>query len=160
MQSSQPCASLAHCEQGTGGSCAACLEGEARCEGASLSSCNDSRTGLDTVACAGPAQCNAAQARCEAPVCAPNQVVCNGAALQRCNATLTGFDPIADCGAPQACNAQAASCNVCTPGASRCADAITLATCDASGQFEATSGCGLLGVCQGGACILLGLPGL
>jgi hypothetical protein len=77
--------------------------------------------------------------------------------LEVCNATLTGFDPVVDCGVAAACNAAAGGCNVCTPGATRCADATTVAACDATGQAEVEISCGLLEVCSGGECSLLGL---
>lgn len=156
VSSSLPCASEAHCLEGSGGACAVCLTGEARCEGATLLACNATRSGLDTIPCASAAQCNAAAGRCEAPACVPGEARCDGAVLQTCNASLTGFDPVTDCGTPAACNAQTASCILCTPGARRCLDAVTVATCDASGQLELPSSCGVLEVCLNGVCEGLG----
>jgi len=157
------CPSAAHCAQGTGGACAVCLAGEATCEGASLIACNATQTALVTTDCGGPTQCNAALARCDAPSCAPNAVQCNGAVLEVCNATLTGFEPVIDCGSPAACNAQTGSCNVCSPGAPRCIDSVTVGICDSTGQVETPISCGLLEACNAGECVLLGglpIPGL
>jgi hypothetical protein len=140
-----------------GSTCAVCLLGEAVCDGASLLSCNATQSALESQDCLNPALCNAAAARCEPAACEPNAVSCAGSVLQVCNATLTGFDPLVDCGAPEACNAASASCNVCTPGARRCLDAGTVLTCDPTGQVETPSSCGLLEVCDGGECELLGL---
>jgi hypothetical protein len=156
VTSTLTCLSADHCAQATGPLCAVCLTGEARCDGAALSVCNATHSGFDIQACAGPQFCNVAQASCSAPACQPNEVRCEGAFLQVCNATLTGFDPIADCGVATACNASTASCNICTPGATRCQNLTTLATCDATGQAEVVSGCPLLQTCDSGDCQLLG----
>jgi hypothetical protein len=156
VTSTLTCPSAEHCAQATGLPCAACLTGEASCNGAALSVCNADQSGFDILACAGPQFCNAAPASCTPPACQPNEVLCDGAFLQICNATLTGFDLIADCGAAAACNASTASCNLCTPGTSRCLDLTTVATCDATGQAEVVSGCPLFQTCESGDCQLLG----
>lgn len=153
-----PCPSIAHCTQSTGPACAACLTGEASCTGAILSVCNAAHSGFDTSACAGPAQCNAAQARCDAAPCSANELRCDGAVLQVCNATLTGFEPVVDCGSPAACNAQTGACNICTPGTRRCVDSGTVGICDSTGQTETRIDCTpLLESCAAGECELLGL---
>jgi hypothetical protein len=155
---SLPCPTVAHCTQSTATACAACLTGEARCTGAILSVCNAAHTGFDTAACAGPAQCNATLARCDAAACVANQLRCEGAVLQVCNATLTGFDPVVDCGSPAACNAQTGACNICAPGTRRCVDSGTVGICDSTGQAETRIDCTpLIESCAAGECELLGL---
>jgi hypothetical protein len=150
------CPSVDHCQQASGAICAACLTGEARCEGAVLSVCNADHSGFVAQACSSAALCNVAQARCDAPVCTANQARCAGAVLEVCNATLTGFDSI-DC-SPAACNPTTGRCNLCTPGASRCVGSRTVATCDATGQNEVQTDCGVLETCSSGVCQVLGLP--
>jgi hypothetical protein len=155
---SLPCPSVPHCTQSTGTACAVCLSGEASCGGGVLSVCNAAHTGFDTTACAGPSQCNAALARCDAAACSANQLRCDGSLLQVCNATLTGFDLVIDCGSPAACNAQTGACNICTPGTRRCVDGDTVGICDSTGQTETRIGCTpLIESCVAGECELLGL---
>jgi hypothetical protein len=151
-----PCLSEAHCTQGTGASCAACLPGEALCEGAVLRVCNTARDGFDEQACASPSQCNQAEARCVPPACAANEARCEGSVLLTCNSTLTGFDS-RECGSPPGCNPSLARCNFCPPNAARCADEGTVAVCDSTGQSEVLLSCGLAEICSGGTCQLLGL---
>lgn len=156
--STLPCPSVPHCAESTGPACATCLTGDASCSGAILSVCNAAHTGFETTACAGPAQCNAAQARCEAAQCSANQLRCDGAVLQICNATLTGFEPVVDCGSPAACNAQTGACNICAPGTRRCVDSGTVGICDSTGQTETRIDCTpVLESCVAGECELLGL---
>jgi hypothetical protein len=151
-----PCPSEAHCTQGTAASCAACLAGEALCEGAVLRVCNAARDGFEDQPCASASQCDPAAGRCVPPTCAPNEARCEGSVLLTCNSTLTGFDSL-ECGSPPGCNPTLARCNFCAPNAARCADDGTVAVCDSSGQSEVLISCGVAEFCSGGTCRLIGL---
>ncbi len=158
VASSLVCSSTQHCQQGNGQTCAACLTGDARCEGQVLTVCNAARSGFDSQICGSAALCNAARQRCEpAQQCAPSESRCRGRNLERCNAAGTALEQL-DCGSPQRCNEAAGRCDVCGPGTARCLDSDTVAACDASGATETPIPCGLLESCSAGACVVLGLP--
>jgi hypothetical protein len=151
------CASAALCDA-RAGSCRppACAPNERRCEGAQLLLCNVDRTAFAAVQqCTSAASCDPVGG-CRAAACGINELRCAGAALQQCNAERTAFNLLADCGNPELCDAADGRCNLCVPGARRCADAATVAVCAASGLSEDASPCGLLEACSGGACALLG----
>jgi hypothetical protein len=154
----EQCASAALCDP-SGGACVApaCAAGERRCEGAALQICNSARSGfvLD-LQCRSAAECNAETGTCGAVECAAGERRCRGRMVEQCSADRSRFEPLQDCGSPRQCNQAAGSCNICVPGARRCADASTAAVCDASGQSESSTACGLLEGCQGGECRLLG----
>jgi hypothetical protein len=157
VEVSTVCASPEHCQQGSDVLCAVCLEGEARCEGPVLITCNATRTGFDTETCAGPAQCDDTERRCRQAACTPEQGRCRGAQLDRCSQDLTEFVEVATCGSARLCDEQAGRCNVCEPSSARCQGAAAAVTCSADGQTESTTRCGLLQRCDDGVCEL-GLP--
>jgi hypothetical protein len=151
------CASAALCEA-SAGTCRppACAPNERACQGAQLVLCNVDRTAFAAVEqCVSAAACDPVGG-CQAATCGVNELRCAGSALQQCNAERSGFSLLADCGNPALCDAAGGRCNLCVPGARRCADAATVAVCAASGLTEDTATCGLLQVCSGGACALLG----
>jgi hypothetical protein len=151
------CASGALCDA-RAGVCRqpACAPNERRCQGSQLTLCNADRTGFAAVEqCTSAANCDPVSG-CRTATCGINELRCAGSALQQCNADRTGFDLLADCGNPELCDAADGRCNLCVPGARRCAGAATVAVCAASGLTEDNIACGLLEACSGGACALLG----
>jgi len=120
-----------------------CIVGGARCNGATLQTCNDPLIGWQSLTCVSAELCNTAARRCDPPACAATDRGCRGAQPQRC---APGRNALVDMGA--AC-ASAALCNpgtgTCTPpacnaGDTDCDGRDTLLTCNAARTgFDATA---------------------
>lgn len=84
----------------------ACARGDFRCEGTTLSICNDGQTGWTPIDdCATPAQCDSRLGRCTDQPCdsVTREYQCNGDALSRCQPP--GWRVIETCSTPALCNA-------------------------------------------------------
>lgn len=84
----------------------ACAPGDFRCEGATLSICNDGQTGFAPIdECATAAQCNSRLGRCTDQPCDPmtQEYQCNGSVLEQCEAA--GWEVFDTCSTPSLCKA-------------------------------------------------------
>jgi hypothetical protein len=89
-----------------------CAPGEARCVGAALQLCKESRTGFRTVQlCTSSALCRASGTiGCLPPDCLPGEYDCAGQQLRMCNAQGTGWTVLANCAGAAYCNASLGRC--------------------------------------------------
>lgn len=88
----------------------ACARGDFRCEGTTLSICNDGQTGWAPIdECATAAQCNASAGRCTDEPCdsVAREYQCNGAVLEQCQAP--GWRVVDACATPTLCTSGIAS---------------------------------------------------
>jgi len=130
------CISIDHCRQATGPDCAACLEGEHRCQGDTLSVCNEDNTGFDDVMECVDEPCNETLGRCTSLICEPNQYTCEASTntLRRCNADGSDFASEVSCGTG-ICDAANGECDDCVPNnVEGCIDAQRKSVCNADGQ--------------------------
>src|SRR6185295_14093976 len=75
-----------------------CVVGSVRCSGERLESCDSPLLGWQGIACASAELCNAAQRRCDPPLCDAGARRCNGASLEECGPARTGFSAVEQCG--------------------------------------------------------------
>jgi hypothetical protein len=125
---------------GEGGTNKVCTEGELRCTGSELETCDTTGqkfVGLES--CGSPALCSLEKRRCLAPSCEPDQYSCGGDSLQRCNGDLTGFELVLQCD-PGLCDKDSRSCRTCAPKQTRCA-ANVRETCDEAGTAFVAAAC-------------------
>lgn len=135
----QVCIDAAHCQAGTGSSCATCIDGEHQCAGESLRECNATHDGwTEIMSCASVELCNAPAGQCTAAVCVAEQHRCVGDALQICNPAQSGFAPADTCGAGL-CDAPGGQCDVCN--ANSCVNRTTRAVCSRDGQTRTNQVC-------------------
>lgn len=89
----EKCASMQHCQAGLSvGTCAICLSGEHRCDGANLEKCNDSGSGfIFEDACESEALCDAYAGFCSSKTC--SMVQCNPHA----SCTVESGEPVCKC---------------------------------------------------------------
>lgn len=73
-----------------------CTEGEYRCNDVYLESCGAEAWEREE-RCATAALCNAADRRCEPPVCEANIADCAGTSLRHCRSDRTGYEEVGDC---------------------------------------------------------------
>jgi hypothetical protein len=111
---------------GADGACIACRPGAYRCQGLILQRCQtDSADWEFADQCASAALCDPQQARCEPPLCAPDQYECSELGeLRRCNPDQTGFAPVAECASAAFCSTvrgqEGCVSTACSPGQQRC----------------------------------------
>lgn len=136
---SETCASAAHCQAGlAGGSCAPCIDGEFRCQGAALDHCVDNAFVLMTT-CDTEALCNEVTGTCTSAACLADQYVCQSDELKRCNATQTALEDVATCPSGL-CDQAGEQCDVCAPGSKTCAGN-QVSTCSGDGQAVTLEAC-------------------
>ncbi len=111
---SETCSSAQHCIQSTGPSCAACVLGQAKCEGDSLWLCSDDRSGFKPNTECNAGECNAQLGRCTALLCDPNVYDCVNNDLVVCNQAGTANTTVKACGTGT-CDKGNKRCNVCEP---------------------------------------------
>jgi hypothetical protein len=128
---------------------------EFRCDGVTLSRCNDQLTGYDPISsCATPGLCNAGLGfnGCQPPVCAPGETRCNGNFVQRCNQDRTAFENIEQCAAGTCDSFRGACTDPCVVGSARCNAQGNLEECrnPLIGR-EITARCGSVQLCDANA---------
>jgi hypothetical protein len=135
----ESCTSAAHCLAGLdGGSCAPCVDGEFRCQGAALDHCVDNAFVLMTT-CATEALCNEVAGSCTTAACLPDQYVCQGDLLKHCNDTQTALEDVDTCAAGL-CDLPGKQCDLCPAGSHAC-EGNQVSTCSADGQTVALAAC-------------------
>ncbi|HEU5075207.1 MAG TPA: hypothetical protein VFU02_13545 [Polyangiaceae bacterium] len=73
-----------------------CTDGEYRCNDVYLQTCVAGAWEREA-RCETAALCNAADRRCEAPVCEANTADCAGTSLRHCRSDRTGYEEVGDC---------------------------------------------------------------
>jgi hypothetical protein len=126
--------------------CAACAEGELRCNGTApgasrVQQCNADRSALvDVVGGQCASGCLDMGTADQCAVCQANEFRCEGTQRMRCNATRTGLTLDTACNPSCIDSGIADYCGTCTPGATQCSGDL-LQTCQASGAWNAGSSC-------------------
>jgi formylglycine-generating enzyme required for sulfatase activity len=135
------CKTAAHCEKGTGETCAPCVTGEFQCQGATLLSCSE-QTGLFvmTASCSSAVLCDATKGVCKVSVCEVGEAKCMGDTLQTCKADQSGFEGDTAC-MPGLCDMTGKQCDVCKAGVAMCLDNKSRMVCSADGQMNAMETC-------------------
>jgi len=160
------CGSPGQCDANAGRCSDPCEPGTVRCNAQSgdLEECRDLLSGWQTIAdCLSLPLCDAANRRCNPPVCAAGARRCEtrgqNPVVAECAPGREAFNVLRTCAAGQICDAQNNECDVCTPNAVRC-DGDTLVTCDSRGQTETRRTCAA-GLCsaQQRRCLACGPPG-
>ncbi|MCB9532060.1 MAG: DUF4215 domain-containing protein [Myxococcales bacterium] len=148
-----------------GGECVdgACTPGERRCDGDVPSVCRTDGSGFDAeAACGDDERCLGGV--CVERACTPGDEYCAGESIVRCSPDATP-SVFADCSASNAyCDeVPTPHCEpwACTPGTSRCADALSVEECDPRGDgYDAATACDEGEACDDGECVELPcLPG-
>jgi hypothetical protein len=142
------CMSAAHCQQSKGATCALCTQGEFRCEGAILQTCNAAGDGWTmTRDCREEPLCNAEAGDCTTATCTEGQYRCSGNQLLLCNAEHTGWDMVREC-LDGLCDQANGQCDVCS--ASHCDENMRM-LCSADRQTLEPAACAEDLVCTGEA---------
>ncbi|HKO94193.1 MAG TPA: hypothetical protein VJU61_23730, partial [Polyangiaceae bacterium] len=103
-----------------------CQPGQYRCQGDLLQTCRGVGQGWDIATqCASAALCNQAQAKCDLPVCSPQEYQClESGELVVCNADRNGFQHVAQCESGAFCSSvrgqEGCQETACTAGEQRC----------------------------------------
>ncbi|MBI5548492.1 MAG: hypothetical protein HY901_31810 [Deltaproteobacteria bacterium] len=129
-----------------------CTGGDKRCNGDAVEACTASGTAWGFVQfCV--TGCDGATKTCKAPTCVPYSGRCSptSSAHELCNSTGTGFTA-APCSASETCINGTCQATICTPGQSRCMDAVTLGRCNGAGTSFDSTPCSANEVCQTGTC--------
>ena len=166
FENTENCGAAGQCDANAGRCADPCLPGTVRCNNQSgdLEECLDPLVGWQTRAdCLSLPLCDAANQRCNPPVCATGARRCEtrgqNPVVTQCAPGREAFNVIKTCNAGQICDAQNNECDVCTPNAVRC-EGDTLVSCDSRGQAESRQACGA-GLCSADQrrCLACGPPG-
>jgi hypothetical protein len=142
----------AACDPSAAGRClavASCENGALRCNGAELERCRDNAF-HPFARCSTPAQCDAVNGGCIAPVCEPGEYRCvtpgapptpvedtgqrRGATLEVCNDAGTAFQTVRACAPLELCDDAHGQCDICDAARPLACSGTALEVCTADGQ--------------------------